>query len=99
MAPLLLEAAADPRLKETIGDRFVHYRKPLLARLRRAIDSGDLRADTEPARLLDLLMGTVSMPLLFAQPLPVESAAESIVDQVLAGFATDSVAVQRSMPD
>jgi AcrR family transcriptional regulator len=99
MAPVLLEAAAEPRLKETIGDRFVDYRKPLLARLRHAIDSGELRADTEPARLLDLLMGTVSMPLLFAQPLPVESESESIVDQVLAGFATDSVAARRSMPD
>jgi AcrR family transcriptional regulator len=99
MAPVLLEAAAAPRLKETIGDRFVDYRKPLLARLRLAIDSGELRADTEPGRLLDLLMGTVAMPVLFAQPLPVESASESIVDQVLAGFATDPAVAQRSMPD
>jgi len=99
MAPVLLEAAAEPRLKETIGDRFVDYRKPLLARLRNAIDSGELRAETEPGRLLDLLMGTVSMPLLFAQPLPQESDSESIVDQVLAGFAAGPVPALRSMPD
>jgi len=99
MAPVLLEAAAEPRLKETIGDRFVDYRKPLVARLRNAIDSGELRAETEPGRLLDLLMGTVSMPLLFAQPLPQESDSESIVDQVLAGFAAGPVPALRSMPD
>jgi AcrR family transcriptional regulator len=89
-APVLLEAAAEPRLKEAIGDRFVDYRAPLLARLRRAIESGELRADTQPGRLLDLLMGTVSMPVLFAQALPSEAESESIVDQVLAGFATVS---------
>lgn len=96
MAPVLLEAAAVPRLKETIGDRFVDYRKPLLERLRSAVDSGELRADTQPGRLLDLLMGTVAMPVLFAQTLPAESASESIVDQVLAGFATSR---RGSMPD
>jgi AcrR family transcriptional regulator len=87
MVPVLLEAAAEPRLKEAIGERFIDYRQPLLARIRDAVDAGDLRVETDPHRLLDVLMGTVSMPLLFSQPLPAESDAEQIVDQVLGGYA------------
>lgn len=48
-----------------------------------------MRADADPDRLLDLLGGAISMPLLFGQDLP-ESEAESIVAQVLTGFAPKS---------
>lgn len=100
MLPVLLEAEAQPALKEAIRDRFVDYRRPLLARIRAAIEAGELRADTEPHRLLDLLMGTVAMPLLFAQPLPLESEAEAIVDQVLTGFEPQvGLAGPKPMPD
>lgn len=87
MFPVLMEAAAKPSLKEAIGERFLDYRRPMLARIRSAIESGELRKTTDPHRLIDLLMGTVSMPLLFSQPLPSESDAETIVDQVLEGLA------------
>jgi hypothetical protein len=40
----------------------------------------------DPARLLDLLIGTVVVPELFNLPTPKESDAESIVDQVLMGI-------------
>jgi AcrR family transcriptional regulator len=86
MLPVMLEAAAQPSLKNEISERFLDYRKPLLSRIRGAVDSGELRADTDPHRLLDVLMGTIAMPLLFSQPLPAESEAEAIVDQVLGGF-------------
>jgi AcrR family transcriptional regulator len=86
MLPVLLEAEAKPTLKEAIAERFIDYREPLVARIREAIEAGELRADTEPHQLLNVLMGNVSMPLLFAQPLPPESEAETIVDHVLSGY-------------
>lgn len=90
MLPVMLEAASQPSLNREIRERFLDYRKPLLARIRAAVDTGELRTDTDPHRLLDVLMGTISMPLLFSQPLPPESDAEAIVDQVLGGFAHTS---------
>lgn len=86
MLPVLLEAEATPTLKKAISERFIDYRRPLLARIHDAIKGGELRADTEPSLLLNVLMGNVSVPLIFAQPLPPESDAETIVDHVLSGF-------------
>jgi AcrR family transcriptional regulator len=85
--PLLLEAQANQALAATIGVRFAEYRVPLVRRLRRAIESGVLYEDVEPNRMIDFLMGTVAMPLLFGQQLPAESEAESIVDHLLTGWA------------
>jgi AcrR family transcriptional regulator len=84
--PLLMEGLADPAVERALGGRFAAYRKPLADRIRRACDAGQLRSQVDPTRLLDLVMGTVAMPLLFDQPLPEESEAESIVDQVLIGL-------------
>jgi AcrR family transcriptional regulator len=84
--PLLMEGLADPAVERALGGRFIAYRKPLADRIRRACDAGQLRSQVDPTRLLDLVMGTVAMPLLFDQPLPEESEAESIVDQVLLGL-------------
>jgi AcrR family transcriptional regulator len=84
--PLLLHGLSDPHVERAIGGRLVDYRKPMVERIRRAIEAGQLRAEVDPSRLLDLLMGTVVMPLLFNQPLPVDTEAEAIVDQVLTGL-------------
>src|SRR2546427_308401 len=65
------------------------YRKALTARILRSVTSGELRTDTDPNRLVDLLMGTITMPMLFFQDLPAADEAETIVDQVLSGFAAD----------
>ena len=85
--PLFLEAAAQPAVRDEIKQGLREYRPPLLARIRDAVEAGELRSGIDPTRLLDLLMGTIAMPLLFSQPLPSESEAETIVDQVLEGFA------------
>jgi hypothetical protein len=37
--------------------------------------------------LIDLLMGTIAMPMLFFQDAPTLEDAESIVDQVLSGYS------------
>ena len=88
LVPLVLEGFAEHSVAASLSERFVGYRQPLHARLRRAISAGQLRPDTNPSRLVDLLMGTVTMPLLFFQEMPTVDQAESIVDQVLSGFAT-----------
>jgi AcrR family transcriptional regulator len=85
--PALLEAQAKGALAIQIGERFVQYRQALAARIRRSVESGELRSDTNPDRLIDLLMGTITMPMLFFQDVPTTEEAQSIVDQVLSGYA------------
>jgi hypothetical protein len=86
--PVAAEAMSNPALAAAVRRRFIDYREAgLYERIKRAIKAGELRRDTDPGRLVDVLMGTVSMPLLFSQDLPKESQAASIVDQVLEGFA------------
>lgn len=84
---VFVPVVTEPGLAETVGASFFDYRVPLRKRIKKAIRAGQLRPDTDPDRLIDLLMGTIVMPLLFSAPLPSGSDAESIVDQVLGGFA------------
>lgn len=90
--PLLLEVLTDKDVRDALSSSFMAYREPLIERIQGWVSTGKLRADTDPTRLLDLLMGTISIPLLFGQRLPDESAAESIVDQVLNGFLAGEAA-------
>jgi AcrR family transcriptional regulator len=85
--PALLEAQAKGPLAIRMGERFSEYRQALAARIRRSVESGELRSDTNPDRLIDLLMGTIAMPMLFFQDAPTLEDAESIVDQVLSGYS------------
>jgi len=84
---LLFPVLTDPGLSPTVQASFLDYRQPLETRIRAAIESGELRPDTDPGRLIDMLMGSIVMPLLFSAPFPSRSDAESIVDQALEGFA------------
>jgi AcrR family transcriptional regulator len=87
LTPLVMEASSDPALRRELSLRFVENRRPyVIARIRKAIMAGDLRQDTDPTTFLNLLMGIVAMPLLFAQELPEESEATRIVSQLLEGF-------------
>jgi hypothetical protein len=74
-------------LAAEVEERFLGYRRPLAARIRRSIEAGELRADTKPGQLIDVLMGSIVMPLLFFQDLPTVDEAGKIVNQVLSGFA------------
>jgi AcrR family transcriptional regulator len=86
--PALLEGQSKGTLAMQIGGRFIQYRQEALqARIRRSVESGELRADTNPDRLVDLLMGTIVMPMLFFQDMPSVEDAASIVDQVLSGYS------------
>ena len=85
--PVLLDGRAEDTLGAQVRQRFIDYRKALEARILRSVETGELRADTDPNRLVDLLMGTIAMPLLFFQEVPALDQAGLIVDQVLSGFA------------
>ena len=88
--PALLEAQAKGTLAIQIGERFAQYRHAMAARISRSVGSGELRSDTNPDRLIDLLMGTIAMPMLFFQDVPSVEEAQSIVDQVLSGYSPHS---------
>ena len=87
MLPLLMDELMRGSAGHPIRTQTAENRIPLVIRVRRGIATGELRDDTDPNRLLDLLGGAISMPYLFGQDLPDESEAESIVDQLLSGFA------------
>jgi AcrR family transcriptional regulator len=85
--PTLMQGTAEGSVSAEIGARFQAYRQPLEARIGQAMVAGELRPDTNPGRLVDLLMGTITMPVLFFQEVPAADEAGGIVDQVLLGFA------------
>jgi AcrR family transcriptional regulator len=95
LLPVLLDGHAEGSLANAVSERFVEYRKGLSRRIRRSVESGELRADTNPDRLVDLLMGTIVMPMLFFQKTPDLEDAGTIVDQVLSGFAAHDRAPDR----
>src|SRR5229473_3279297 len=81
--PTLMEGNREGAVASDIGERFAEYRKALVARIGRSIGAGELRPGTNPGRLVDLLMGTIALPLLFFQEPPAVDEADMIVDQVL----------------
>jgi AcrR family transcriptional regulator len=85
--PALLHGPAEGTLATQMRERFIGYRQALAARIRRSVESGELRSDTNPDRLIDLLMGTIAMPMLFYRVVPAVEDAQSIVDQVLSGYS------------
>lgn len=88
LLPVVVEAFCDPSLAERVGRRFLAYRQPrVVARIAKAVAAGQLRSDTDPGMLADLLNGPIMMPRLYSQPLPAVEDAETIVDHVLEGFA------------
>ena len=93
--PALLEGQAEGALATQIRERFIEYRQALGARIRRSVESGGLRSDTNPDRLIDLLMGTITMPLLFFQDVPTPDEPQAIVDQVLSGYSAHDLVPRR----
>lgn len=85
--PVILEGHVEGALAAGVRQQFVGFREAFASRVARSIEAGELGPQTNPNRLVDLLMGTVAMPMLFFQDLPAENEAGPIVDQVLSGFA------------
>lgn len=84
---LYVPVLTEPGFAAQVGASFFDYRRPLRRRVQQAIAAGELRPGTDPDRMIDMLVGTIVMPLLFSSPIPSRSDAEAIVDQALAGFA------------
>jgi AcrR family transcriptional regulator len=88
IVPMAMDAWHDPGSAQRVRDLFFAYREiNIEPRIRRAISAGELSRDTDPHLLANVLMGPVVVQLLFAHPLPRMSQAQTIVDQVLDGFA------------
>jgi hypothetical protein len=85
LLPVIVESTADTGLAAEISALFLDYREPLNDRLVRAMRAGQLSRRTNPQRLVDMLMGTVMLPLLFMTDLPTDAEAGDIVDQLLQG--------------
>jgi AcrR family transcriptional regulator len=86
LVPVLMEGLVSDAVQRQVTARFIDYRDPLRGRIRASVRAGQLRLDTDPDILLDHLMGTVAVPTLFSEELPVEKDAASIVDHVLEGY-------------
>jgi AcrR family transcriptional regulator len=88
LVPILMEASTDGTVRAMLRRTLLDYRERYIeARIRKAVRSGQLRSDTNPTALMNQLMGTLEMPLVYAQDLPDESDASAIVDTLLEGFA------------
>jgi AcrR family transcriptional regulator len=85
--PVILEGHVEGALAADVREQFVGFRQSFASRVARSIEAGELESQTNPNQLVDLLMGTVAVPMLFFQDLPAENEAGSIVDRVLLGFA------------
>jgi AcrR family transcriptional regulator len=85
--PASAEAGTNARMAAQLRSAALAYRQPLEERIRRAVAAGELRPDTDPQRLLDLLGGSVAIPLLFHLDVPGAGEVGAIVDRVLDGFA------------
>ncbi|WP_432068640.1 TetR/AcrR family transcriptional regulator C-terminal ligand-binding domain-containing protein [Streptomyces sp. C10-9-1] len=90
LAPLLAECAHDAALHRRLVESVVAPgRQAAEAVVRRAVDRGDLRPDTDTRMLVDLLASTVyQRALLGGGPQEPQSAAP-LVDLVLRGAAVD----------
>ncbi|GAB2913075.1 TetR/AcrR family transcriptional regulator [Streptomyces mayteni] len=87
---LVADLADDPDLEAAFLDRFFHPRRASTARaLRRGIDRGDIRPDTDVDLLLDLLAATTYYRALFGHLPITPELAEQVVHVVLSGVATD----------
>lgn len=83
----IAESARDPKLAEQLATAQKQRRSATAAVVHRGVARGELRADTDPDVLLDVLAGVVWQRLwLGAEPVRPEDV-RPLVDAVLAGFA------------
>lgn len=86
LAPLIADCAT-PELHDRLMTTLVQpSRQAATVAVERAVHRGDLRADVDPALLVDLLASTVYQRALFGDPI---TTAEPLVDLLLRGVAVD----------
>ena len=86
--PAMLSASGShPEVREALARFSASKRSPSVEIIRRGIDRGELRADTDPDLLADLLVGAIVYRLLVRGGRVGTRRAEELVDTVLAGVA------------
>ncbi|QFR97255.1 TetR/AcrR family transcriptional regulator [Streptomyces tsukubensis] len=90
LAPLIADCAHDPALRRRLVEVLVEpSRNAATVAVRRAVDRGDLRPDTDPALLVDLLASTVYQRALFGGAPEEWASPGPMVDLLLRGVAVD----------
>ena len=89
MQGLVSEVATDPQLAGVYRDYVVDpRRRQIKAVIERGIERGDLRPDTNPRLVQELLIGTIYYRLLFSGPPLDRKLGTRLVDAILDGFRT-----------
>lgn len=87
MQGLVSEVATDPQLARAYREYVVDpRRRQIQAVIDRGIERGDLRADTDPRLVQELLIGTIYYRLLFSGPPFDRKLGTRLVDAILDGF-------------
>ena len=86
---LVSEVATDPQLARVYRDYVVDpRRRQIQAVIERGIERGDLRPDTDPRLVQELLIGPIYYRLLFSGPPFGRNLGAQLVDVILDGFRT-----------
>ena len=87
MQGLVSEVATDPQLAGVYREYVVDpRRRQIQAVIARGIERGDLRPDTDPRLVQELLIGTIYYRLLFSGPPFGRNLGTQLVDAILDGF-------------
>jgi AcrR family transcriptional regulator len=87
MQGLVSEVATDPQLGRVYREYVVDpRRRQITAVIQRGIERGDLRPDTDPRLIQELLIGPIYYRLLFSGPPFDRKLGTRLVDAILDGF-------------
>ena len=92
---VIAEAAVDPSMRSVLADFMETRRARPREVLQRAVERGELPADTDLELLLDALAGTVMYRELIALQPTDDATVERLVDRLLAAFDATPVADHR----
>jgi AcrR family transcriptional regulator len=81
------EAARNERTAELYREMYQRRKALGSAKLQRAIDAGELRADADIEQLVDALPALLLMRAIYQMPMPPPGEAERMVDALLYGLA------------
>lgn len=85
---LIAESQHDPDLAKALAERYIAARRSAATEvIERGITRGELRADLDPAAVIDLLYGALYYRLLVSHDPPMPSYADTLIEQTFQGFA------------
>jgi AcrR family transcriptional regulator len=84
---LIAESQHDPDLAAALAERYITARRAAATEVvERGIARGELRADVDPAAVVDLLYGALYYRLLVSHDPPSPSYADTLIEQTFQGF-------------